>query len=77
MVMVNGDGGGRAGLLVGPDPILGHVVSHEEVAGHCQLVEGLAGHTKHETQQNYLLTRKLFLGHEVQDSMCKIHQDTH
>ena len=63
MSMVHWDGGGRAGLLVGADPILGHVVSHEEVAGHRQLVEGLADHTRHET-------RKLFLGHEVQDSMC-------
>ena len=65
MVMVNGDGGGRAGLLVGADPTLGHV-SHEEVPGRRQLVEGLAGHTKHETQQNYFLSRNLFLGRKVQ-----------
>ena len=54
MSMVHWDGGGRAGLLVGADPTFGHHGGHgEEVAGRRQLVEGLAGHSKHETQLNF------------------------
>ena len=54
MSMVHWDGGGRAGLLVGADPTLGLDGGHgEEVAGRRQLVEGLAGHSKHETQLNF------------------------